>query len=136
MKNKLAILMRTLLGLMFLGGGIVHMVNPAVYLPMMPDYLPYHLELVYLSGVIEIVIGAAFFIERYRRLAAWGMIALMIAVFPAHVHMFVHAERFTDVPYAAIVLRMPMQAVLIWWAWLYTRASSTVSTSHSASTSQ
>lgn len=136
MKVKLAVLMRTLLGAMFIGSGLFHMIKPAVYLPMMPDYLPFHLELIYLSGVIEIILGAAFFVARFRKPAAWGMIALLIAVFPANIHMFLHAERFPDIPYFAHLVRLPMQAVFIWWAWLYTRVSSTEKTSQSPSTSQ
>ena len=113
------------MGLFYVGGGIVHFVNPGFYLPMMPPYLPYHLELVYLSGLAEIVLGAAVLVPRTRRLAAWGIILLLIAIFPANLHIAMN-----DVPLAGATegagvwnwVRLPFQGVLIWWAWLYTRA--------------
>lgn len=132
----LAFVMRTLLGIMFFGAGVYHFVNPMMYVRMMPDYLPLHLELVYLSGAIEIALAILFFIPRFHRLAAWGMIGLMVAVFPAHIHMYMHPDRYPEIPHIALMLRIPMQGVLIWWAWLYTRSPETSEISHSRSTIQ
>jgi uncharacterized membrane protein len=103
-------------------GGVYHLVNPGFYLPMMPPYLPWHLELVQLSGVAEIVLGIGVLIPSLRRAAALGLIALLIAVFPANLHIAMH-----DVPLAGAAegagiwnwVRLPLQAVFIAWAWWY-----------------
>src|SRR6185295_11499774 len=116
------------MGLFYVGGGIVHFANPGFYLPMMPPYLPHHLELVYLSGLAEIVLGVAVLVPQTRRLAAWGIILLLIAVFPANLHIAMN-----DVPLAGAEhgagewnwVRLPLQAMLIGWAWSYTHADET-----------
>ena len=87
----------------------------------MPPYLPFHRELVFLSGVCEIVLGLLLLIPKTTRLAAWGLMALLIAVFPANVYMFQHQELF-HVSAVVLLLRLPLQAVLILWAWIYTRS--------------
>jgi uncharacterized membrane protein len=61
------------------------------------------------------------FHQPIRRLAAWGLVALLIAVFPANLHMAFHPSSFPNVPVWALWLRLPLQLPLIWWAWLYTR---------------
>jgi uncharacterized membrane protein len=112
------------MGLFYIGGGVVHLVNPGFYLPMMPPYLPYHLALVYLSGLAEIVLGAAVLIPRMRPLAAWGIILLLIAVFPANLHIAMNNVPLAGAEHGAGVwnwVRLPLQAVLIAWAWWYTR---------------
>jgi uncharacterized membrane protein len=104
--------------------GINHFRNPDFYLPMMPAYLPAHLELIYVSGVAEILLGVAVLVPRTRRLAAWGIIALLVAVFPANLNMAIY-----DIPVGGRSeglgiwnwVRLPMQAVLLAWAWWYTR---------------
>ena len=103
-------------------GGVYHLVNPGFYLPMMPPYLPWHRELVFISGVAEIVLGIAVLIPSLRRPAALGIIALLIAVFPANLHIAMN-----DVPLAGATegagiwnwVRLPFQAVFIAWAWSY-----------------
>ncbi len=76
-----------LLGLFFVAGGANHFRDPDFYVKIMPPYLPWHLELVYLSGVAEFLLGFLVLIPKCRSLAAWGLIALLIAVFPANIHM-------------------------------------------------
>jgi uncharacterized membrane protein len=113
-----------LMGAFYVFAGINHFRNPDFYLPMMPSYLPAHAELVFLSGVAEVLLGVAVVIPRTRRLAAWGIVALLIAVFPANLNMAIH-----DIPVGGRTeglgiwnwVRLPMQAVLIAWAWWYTR---------------
>ena len=87
----------------------------------MPPYLPFHRELVYSSGVFEIVLGLLLLIPQTTRLAAWGLIALLIAVFPANIFMFQHQELFQISP-VVLLLRLPLQGVLLFWAWIYTRS--------------
>ena len=70
-----------LLAIFMVGAGTMHFVRPEFYVKIMPPYLPLHRELVYLSGILEVVLGMALLIPRFSRLAAWGIIALLIAVF-------------------------------------------------------
>src|SRR4051794_9917801 len=72
--------------------GILHFTHGATFASIMPDYLPWHLPLVYVSGVLEFGLGIALLSERTRSLAAWGLIALFIAVYPANIHMAMHPE--------------------------------------------
>ena len=104
--------------------GINHFRAPEFYLPIMPPYLPWHEELVFLSGVAELLIGIGLVIPRTRVLAAWGAIALLIAVFPANLHMALADVPVGDPPQSAGALRwvrLPLQLVLIAWAWWHTR---------------
>ncbi|QEH38978.1 hypothetical protein OJF2_75900 [Aquisphaera giovannonii] len=104
----------------FVLGGIGHFVATGPYMRIMPDYLPYHRELVLLSGAFEVALGVMLLVPRTSRLAAWGLIALLVAVFPANVEMYRHADRFS-VPAWALLARLPLQALLIGWAYAYTK---------------
>jgi uncharacterized membrane protein len=112
---------KILLGAFFILAGIAHFVRPGVYLKIMPPYLPWPLGLVYLSGICEAGLGVLVLIPRYTKLAAWGLIALLIAVFPANVHMALHPELYPPIPPAALWLRLPLQGVFIAWAYVFTR---------------
>jgi uncharacterized membrane protein len=105
---------------LFLLGGVGHFVATGVYLKIMPPYLPHHRALVLLSGALEIALGLLLLIPATSRLAAWGLIALLIAVFPANVFMYQHPERFGVSP-TLLLLRLPLQGLLILWARVYTR---------------
>jgi uncharacterized membrane protein len=105
---------------LYIVAGVLHFVIPKFYLRMMPPWIPAHRFCVYASGVAEIIVGAGLLVEVTRPWAAWGVIALLIAVFPANLYMFQTPEKFKDVPRWALVLRLPAQAALIYWAWLYT----------------
>lgn len=87
----------------------------------MPPYLPWHLFLVYLSGFLEMTLGVLLLFPRQRHIAAWGLIALLIAVFPANIHMAVNAELYPEYSSSALWARLPLQAILIAWAYWYTR---------------
>jgi len=109
-----------LLALFMVGAGSLHFIGPDSYLKIMPLYLPWHLELVYLSGFFEIVLGFLLLIPRFSRLAAWGIIALLIAVFPANIFLYQHQEVMPGPPMLHL-LRLPLQAVFILWAYWHTR---------------
>jgi uncharacterized membrane protein len=111
---------RYLFGLLFVLAGVLHFVRPGFYLKIMPPYLPLHLELVYLSGVFEVVLGAMLLFKRWARLAGWGLILLLIAVFPANIYLYQHQDLAPLSP-TLHLLRLPLQAVLILWAYWYTR---------------
>ena len=103
--------------LLFLGAGVLHFVKPGAYEPTVPDALPGHREIVYVSGVAELAGGLAMLHDRSARWAGWWLIALLVAVFPANVNMAVNAERFRSVPEALLWVRLPIQALLIAWVW-------------------
>jgi uncharacterized membrane protein len=114
---------RGLLAAIFVFAGVMHFIIPASYVGIMPPWLPWHLELVYLSGVLEIAGGVGLLIPRTRRAAGIGLVLLLIAVWPANLQM-VLAARATEKPLwhqALLWLRLPLQFVLIWWAWRASR---------------
>jgi uncharacterized membrane protein len=103
--------------------GLMHFRRPDFYRPMMPPYLPWHDFLIFFSGLAEVVLGAAVLVPRLRNLAAWGLILLLIAIFPANVHIAMHnVPVFNNTEGAGILnwVRLPLQGVLILWAWWYT----------------
>lgn len=108
----------------YMVAGAMHFVRADVYMPMMPPYLPWHAGLVFLSGVAEVALGAAVLVPSLRRLAAWGIILLLIAVFPANIHIALHNVPLFGATEGAGIgnwIRLPVQGLLIWWAWIYTR---------------
>jgi uncharacterized membrane protein len=107
-------------GIFLMIAGANHFVMPDVYMKIMPPYLPWHLPLVYLSGVAEFGLGALLLVPRFTRIAAWGIIALMIAIFPANIYLYQHQE-ILPAPPIMHLLRLPLQGVLIWWAYTLTR---------------
>lgn len=100
--------------------GVMHFVRPDRYESIVPPYLPSPAALVAVSGVCEIALGVLLVVPRARRFAAWGLIALFVAVFPANVYLYQHQELLPAPPLVHL-LRLPLQAVLIWWAYQYTR---------------
>lgn len=116
------------MGLLYVGAGVMHFVVPKVYARIVPPAFPRPLGLVYLSGIAEIVLGTGVLLRRTRRRSAWGLIALLLAVFPANVHMATSDMVPDAVPdwaggiaRGALWARLPLQGVLLLWAWWYTR---------------
>ncbi len=116
---------RIVTGAIYVAAGVGHFAATRVYEGIMPDYLPAHHGLVLISGAAEIAGGLGVMLpERFagvRRAAAWGLVAMLVAVMPANVWMVQHPERFPGLPVWALWARLPLQGVLAWWAWLYTR---------------
>jgi uncharacterized membrane protein len=116
-----------IMGLFYIGAGILHFVAPKTYLAVIPPYIPWPDMMVRISGVAEILGGIGllvpdgFVFPRTRAAAAWGIVALLIAVSPVHINMCLHPEQFPTIPLWAIWLRFPLQLALIGWAWTYTR---------------
>lgn len=117
----LLILSLGLLALLFVAGGVNHFVNPKFYLSMMPDYLPAHALLVQLSGVFEVLGGIGLLVPATRTYAGYGLLALLVAVFPANLNMALHPDKFPGVPLWGLYLRLPLQAVLMAWVYWATR---------------
>lgn len=112
---------RLALGLVFIGSGMAHLLLPRPFLAIVPDYLPAPRTLVGISGLAEFAGGLGVLIPATRRPAAWGLVALLISVFPANLWMAGHPERFSSIPPWTLWARLPLQLPLIAWAWLYTR---------------
>jgi uncharacterized membrane protein len=110
-----------LLVIFFVFAGLNHFLNSAFYLKMMPAYLPGHLFLVYLSGVCEIGLGLMVLVPQLTRLAGWGLMALLVAVFPANLQMATHPEIFPGINPIALWIRLPLQLLLIAWVDWVTR---------------
>jgi uncharacterized membrane protein len=103
----------------FVFAGVMHFVKPSFYLRIMPPYLPYHREIVYASGAAEIACGVGAAVPALRRpWSRWGLVALLLAVFPANVHVALHPETVGGGRAATAIAwaRLPLQAVLVEWA--------------------
>ena len=119
--NRFKHISRWLYGLFFIAAGANHFLNTLFYVSIMPPYLPWPVALVYVSGVAEIGLGGLLLFERWSRLAAWGLIALLIAVFPANVHMALHPELYPWASSLSLGFRLFLQGILIAWAYWYSR---------------
>ena len=114
-----------LMSLFYIFAGYRHFVAPEFYLRMMPPYIPFHEAMVFLSGVAEVALGVALLVPQLRTYAAWGVIALLIAVFPANLYMAMANVPFGEAPTPGWLLwaRLPFQLPLIAWAWWHTRSA-------------
>jgi uncharacterized membrane protein len=110
-------LVRALAGPFFVFAGAMHFAMPRTYARIVPPYLPRHREIVYVSGAAEAIGGLGLIPRATRRPAGWWLIATLIAIFPANVHMALHPDEFPKVPGGAATLwaRLPFQAVFIAW---------------------
>jgi uncharacterized membrane protein len=106
-------------GPVFIGAGLLHFAKPRIYESIMPDYLPAHRELVYASGAAEAIGGAGLLARSptVRKYSAWWLVATLVAVFPANLHMALHPERYPDIPggKASLYARLPLQLLFARW---------------------
>jgi Predicted membrane protein len=101
----------------FVVAGAMHFVIPGMYMRIMPPWIPYPLEMVYVSGVAEMAGGLGLLMPRLRPAAAIGLIALLVAVFPANIQMLsnaIHGDA-SSLYTALLWLRLPFQPLLIVW---------------------
>ncbi len=112
--------LKILLAIFMVAAGTTHFVNPGFFLKIMPPYLPWHLQLVYLSGLIEFALGVMLLVPRFSRLAAWGIVALLIGVFPANIYLYQHQDILPASPIVHL-LRLPLQALFMLWAFWFTK---------------
>jgi uncharacterized membrane protein len=103
-----------LIGVLFIAAGLYHVVNPRPYLAMIPPYLPAPAALVLISGLAEIAGGVRVWIAPLRRPAAWGLIALLVAVAPANLHVALHGWEGVNLPRWVLWARLPLQPIFIW----------------------
>lgn len=110
-----------LMALFYIGAGINHFIYAEGYIRIMPPWLGWKPGLVYISGLIEIVLGLLLLKRNTRILAAWGIIALLVIVFPANIQMMLNAWHLQQPSLWITIVRLPVQVLLIWWAYLYTK---------------
>lgn len=114
---------RRLLALFFIGGGVNHFLIPKAYEAIVPPGFGDAKRLVAISGVAEVIGGVGVLPKRTRRLAGLSLVALLAAVFPANLHMARNPERFAKIPRWALYARLPLQPLMMRWAWRATRPS-------------
>lgn len=122
MKGKLSIF---LLAAFFIIGGLLHFVFPAQYISIMPPWLGWHRELVFISGVFEVAGGLGLLHCATRRMAGLGLIVFSLAVLPANIQMLIDAHGDNKALWwqALLLLRLPLQGLLIAWIWKATQES-------------
>ena len=99
--------------------GIMHFIYPAMYQRIIPSWIPHRMVMVYLSGVLEIVFGAALFFPGTTRPALFGIIILLVLFLPVHTHMLRNENAAMGIPTWVLLLRIPLQGLLIYWAYVY-----------------
>ena len=104
-----------LLAAAFVGAGVLHFVKPRVFEAIVPPSLPAPRALVLISGAAEVLGGVGLLVPAVRPWAGWGLVALLVAVFPANLYMARESGRFRKIPRWALLARLPLQAVLIAW---------------------
>lgn len=117
MKNISAYMM----GLFYTAAGINHFVNPQFYEKTLSGLLPYPSALNMLSGAAEIVLGVGVMIPATRRMAAWGVVVLLVIIFPANVNMAIHWREW-GASITPFLIRLPIQVLFLWWAYTLTKS--------------
>ena len=108
------------LAIFFIYFGIDHFVNPEFYLSIMPESFPLHHEAVYISGFFEILGGFGVLVARLRKFAGWGLIALLISVYPANIYMALNSELFPEYSISLLYFRLALQFLFFYWAYTVT----------------
>lgn len=116
------VILKWVLAIVMTFAGVMHFVAPRGYVKIMPKFIPAPEAMVAISGVFEVLGGVGLLIPATQVYAAWGLIALFVAVFPANVNMAINKIPLgkKPVPTWALWARLPLQAVFIGWAWLFT----------------
>lgn len=115
--------LRWLLAIFFIFAGVMHFVRPGFFVRAVPPYFAWPLELVHATGVLEIVLGGLLLLPgaASQSAAAWGMVITLVLFSIVHLHMAIVPEQFPGIPRWLIYLRLPLQLLLIAWAWWYTQ---------------
>ena len=99
--------------------GIAHWVFPKIYLSILPAWVPWKRFAVWASGLLEIALGAALLLPASRELALYGIMGMLVAFLPVHTHMITNPRAGKGIPNWVLWLRIPLQGLLIAWAWAY-----------------
>ena len=121
MKFDIKYLSLIVMGVFYISIGISHFTSPIWYVQIVPPYLPYKLELVYISGLFEILFGGMLFFKKTRFLAGWGLILLLIAVYPANIYLAqTNGAAINTTPLIAWG-RLPVQFIFIGLAYWHSK---------------
>ncbi|MEP2238335.1 MAG: MauE/DoxX family redox-associated membrane protein [Maribacter sp.] len=107
------------MGAIYIFAGIMHFIRPKVYLRIMPRYLPAHKTLVLLSGVAEVLLGMGLFFKETKDLSIYGIIAMLAVFLLVHFYMLSGKKASAGVPKWLLLLRLPIQFILMYWAFIY-----------------
>jgi uncharacterized membrane protein len=106
-----------IISLFFLIGGIAHFVFTDMFIKIMPSYLGHKKELVWISGLFELLGAVGILVQKFRTISGYGLIVLIIAVFPANINMALHPQDFLFIPEFLLWLRLPIQFIFVWFVW-------------------
>ncbi|HMB64369.1 MAG TPA: hypothetical protein VKN36_14920 [Eudoraea sp.] len=104
---------------MYLLAGVMHFIKPKTYMRIIPGYLPWPRLLVYLSGISEIVLGIGLCFAEIRDLSIYGILLMLTIFLSVHVSMITEVNTRQGIPLWILILRLPLQGVLMYWAWWY-----------------
>lgn len=113
-------ILRVVFASIFIMAGVLHFVKTDFFMGIMPPVIPWHLFWVYLSGIFEIGLGIMLLLPKFSRVAAYGLIVLLIAVFPANIYMAMNPQLFLEFSPTGLYLRLLIQFILIGWAYWFT----------------
>ena len=108
-----------LMASMYIFAGVMHFLKPKAFMRIMPRYLPKHRLLVYISGVIEIVLGAGLCVTILKAISIYSIIIMLIIFLPVHLYMLSGKKASAGIPKWILVLRVPLQFALMYWAYFY-----------------
>ncbi|TBV27553.1 MULTISPECIES: DoxX family protein [Flavobacteriaceae] len=108
-----------LMAAIYVFAGFMHFIKPKMYMRIMPRYLPNHKLLVLLSGIAEIALGIALCIPVLKTTAIYGIIAMLVVFLLVHFYMLSGEKASAGIPKWILILRIPLQFVLMYWAWSY-----------------
>lgn len=108
-----------LMGIIFILTGLNHFRVPKIYERIIPPYIPSHKNMVMLSGVAEVFLGILLLIPSMQSFAAWAIILMMLLFLPVHIFMLQDKRAGSGLPKWLLILRIPLQFAIIYWAWLY-----------------
>ncbi len=109
-----------LIGVLFILAGMNHFRKPKIYEGIMPPYIPAHNSMVMLSGIAEMILGFMILNKNTQESAAWGIIVMLILYIPVHIYMLQNEKAAMKLPKWVLIIRLPLQFVLMYWAYLYT----------------
>ncbi len=109
-----------LIGILFVLAGMNHFWKPKIYERILPPYIPAHGSMVIISGIVEMILGFMIMNKNSQTEAAWGIIILLILFIPVHIYMLQNEKAAMKLPKWVLILRLPLQFALMYWAYLYT----------------
>jgi uncharacterized membrane protein len=105
---------------LYIVAGLNHFIHPEFYIKIMPPWIPLHEELVFVSGICEVLFALLLIYPFTRRFGAWCIIGLLIVIFPANIQMMLDYQHENNPLLWLTILRLPIQILLIWWAYNFT----------------